>query len=208
MTFMNEFDLKAAEWDNNPMHWDRSRAIVEEIKNRIPLNKNMDALEFGAGTGIASFLLKDNLKEIILMDNSSEMVKIIKGKIETTKVENLKVLNFDLEHDDYTGQKFDLIFSQMVLHHVDDTDSIIGKFGKLLKRGGYLAIADLFPEDGSFHGEGFTGHKGFDPEKLSEILQKHQFKNIAYRPCFTIERKIPDAASKHFEVFLLSAARD
>ncbi len=205
---MNEFDLKAAEWDNNPMHWDRSRAIVKEIKNRIPLNKNMSALEFGAGTGIASFLLKDNLKEIMLMDNSSEMVKIIKGKIETTRVDNLKVLNFDLEHNDYTRKKFDLIFSQMVLHHVDDTDSIIGKFSKLLKNGGYLAIADLFEEDGSFHGEGFTGHKGFDPEKLSAILRDHQFKNIVYRPCFTIERKIPEAETKHFEVFLLSANRD
>ncbi len=205
---MNEFDLKAAEWDNNPMHWDRSRAIVEEIKNRIPLNKNMSALEFGAGTGIASFLLKDNLKEIMLMDNSSEMVKIIKGKIETTKVDNLKVLNFDLEHNDYTRKKFDLIFSQMVLHHVDDTDSIIGKFSKLLNNGGYLAIADLFEEDGSFHGDGFTGHKGFDPEKLSAILRDHQFKNIVYRPCFTIERKIPEAVTKHFEVFLLSAKRN
>jgi len=67
---MNEFDIKAAEWDNNPIHWDRSRAIVEDMIKRIPLNKEMTALEYGAGTGIASFLLKDYLKEITLMDNS------------------------------------------------------------------------------------------------------------------------------------------
>jgi hypothetical protein len=35
---MNEFDIKAAEWDTNPMHWDRSEAIAKEILNRIPLN--------------------------------------------------------------------------------------------------------------------------------------------------------------------------
>jgi hypothetical protein len=28
---MNEFDVKAAEWDNNPMHWARSEAIANEI---------------------------------------------------------------------------------------------------------------------------------------------------------------------------------
>jgi hypothetical protein len=29
---MNEFDIKAAEWDKNPMHWDQSEAIANEIK--------------------------------------------------------------------------------------------------------------------------------------------------------------------------------
>ena len=161
---MNEFDIKAADWDKNPMHWDRSVAIVEEIRRRIPLNRNMTALEYGAGTGIASFLLRDDLKEITMMDNSSEMVRIMKEKIEASNVTNIKVLKFDLEHDDHPAGKFDMIFTQMVLHHVSDIESIIDKFGKMLNAGGFLAIADLYKEDGSFHGEGFSGHNGFDPE--------------------------------------------
>ncbi len=202
---MNEFDVKAAEWDKNPMHWDRSEAIVKAIKNEIPLNNSMTAMEYGAGTGIASFLLSNNLKEITLMDNSSEMVRIMKEKIEASKVSNLRVLNFDLEHNDYAGGKFDLIFTQMVLHHVNDIENIIRKFGMLLNDGGYLAIADLYEEDGSFHGEGFTGHKGFNPEDLSGILRKNRFRNISYRPCFLIEHKISETESKSFEVFLLTA---
>jgi hypothetical protein len=57
---MNEFDIKAADWEKNPMHWERSDAIVDEIIKRIPLNRNMTALACGAGTGIASFLLTAN----------------------------------------------------------------------------------------------------------------------------------------------------
>jgi tRNA (cmo5U34)-methyltransferase len=205
---MNEFDIKAAEWDKNPMHWDRSAAIVEEIRKNIPLNRNMTALEYGAGTGIASFLLRSDLKEITLMDNSSEMVRIMKEKIEESKVSNLKVINFDLEHSDHTEGKFDLIFTQMVLHHVADIDSIIKKFGMLINAGGYLAIADLYKEDGSFHGEGFNGHNGFDPENLSEILRKNRFRNISYRSCFKIERIISETETKQFEVFLLTACRE
>lgn len=34
----------------------------------------MTALEYGAGTGIASFLLKYYLKEITLMDHCAEMI--------------------------------------------------------------------------------------------------------------------------------------
>jgi 2-polyprenyl-3-methyl-5-hydroxy-6-metoxy-1,4-benzoquinol methylase len=205
---MSEFDIKAAEWDKNPMHWERSEAIVKEIRKRIPLNRTMTAMEYGAGTGIASFLLRDDLKEITLMDNSPEMVRIIKEKIDEAKVLNLKVLNFDLERNYYNAGKFDLIFTQMVLHHVADIESIICKFGGLLNAGGLLAIADLYSEDGSFHGEGFTGHKGFDPESLSEIFSKNHFTNIVHRSCFIIDRKITETESKQFEVFLLTANHD
>ena len=202
---MNEFDTKAAGWDDNPMHWDRSRAIADEIKTLIPLSKEWSALEYGAGTGISSFLLKDHLKEITLMDNSAEMVKIMKEKIESSGVKNIKALNFDLEHSDYNGGKFDLIFTQMVLHHVADVASILKRFIELLNPGGYLAIADLYPEDGSFHGEGFEGHKGFDPEKLSSTLREIGFSDISVKKCYVIDKNISETEKKEFDVFLLTA---
>jgi ubiquinone/menaquinone biosynthesis C-methylase UbiE len=203
----NEFDLKAAGWDNNPMHWDRSVAITNNIKELIPLDRKMNALEYGAGTGTSSFLLKDYLKEITLMDSSSEMVRVMNEKIKTTKVKNLKTLNFDLEHSDYSEGRFDLIFTQMVLHHVSDIDSIIRKFFYLINPGGYLAIADLYPEDGSFHGQDFTGHKGFDTEALSNQIKRQGFTNINHRKVFVINKKISESETKQFDVFLLIANR-
>jgi tRNA (cmo5U34)-methyltransferase len=204
---MNEFDAKAAEWDMNPMHYDRSVAIVNEIINRIPLKNDMTGLEYGAGTGIASFLLRDKLKEILLMDNSTEMVRMINQKIDLTKVKNLKVSNFNLESEEYKEGKFDLIFTQMVLHHVNDVDKIIGIFNQLLNSGSYLAIADLYEEDGSFHGDGFTGHKGFNMEWLSGILKKNGFKEVSYKTCFVIDRKISETESKQYEVFLMTGRK-
>ena len=205
---MNEFDIKAAEWDNNPIHWDRSRAIVEEMIKRIPLNTEMTALEYGAGTGIASFLLKDYLKEITLMDNSIEMVKVINQKIKTTDAKNLRALNFDLENTDYSEGRFDLIFTQMVLHHVADIEKVLLRFSKLINPGGYLAIADLYSEDGSFHGEDFTGHRGFDVEILSNQIRKPGFKNVSHRQCFIINKRISDTEIKPFEVFLMIAQQE
>jgi len=60
---MNEFDGKAREWDKDKMHMERSRAIAVEFEKMIPLNNSMRALEYGAGTGILSFLLKDHFNE-------------------------------------------------------------------------------------------------------------------------------------------------
>jgi tRNA (cmo5U34)-methyltransferase len=204
---MNEFDLKAAEWDNNQIIWDRAEAIANEIKRLIPLNKKMKALEFGAGTGVTSFILKDSLKEITLMDNSSEMVKMMDKKISTSGAKNLKTINFNLEKDEFKDAKYDFIFNQMVLHHISDIENIITKFYNLLSPGGFLAIADLYTEDGSFHGEGFTGHKGFDPVELSSLLLKSGFENISQRQCFVIIKKFSDTETKQFDVFLLIAQR-
>src|SRR5664280_2930609 len=204
---MNEFDLKAAGWDQNPIIWERAGAIANEIKRIIPLKKEMTALEFGAGTGVTSFILKDSLKEITLMDNSAEMVKIMKNKIKTSGVKNLTALNFNLEQFDFKNAKFDLIFNQMVLHHITDIKDIIAKFYNLLNPGGYLAIADLYSEDGSFHGEGFTGHNGFDIEKLSASIKKQGFTDISHRKCYTINKKVSETVTKPFDVFLIIAKR-
>jgi tRNA (cmo5U34)-methyltransferase len=203
--YINDFDSRAAEWDNNPMHWDRSEAIAKGILNLIPIKKEMTALEFGAGSGILSFMLKNYFREITMFDNSSEMIRVINGKIEKTKAENLKALNIDLEHSDFNGGGFDLIFTQMVLHHVGDVDIIIKKFYNLLNPGGYIAIADLYAEDGSFHGEGFVGRRGFDIVKLSAQLSKVGFSNISERQCFVINRKISDTETKEFGAFLMIA---
>lgn len=202
---MNEFDIKAREWDQNPMHWDRSRAVTEKLLNAIPVTPAMTALEYGAGTGITGFLLKDHLKEITMMDSSTEMVKIMDEKIRTSGASNLKTVFYDLEKENWKGERFDMIVSQMVLHHVNDIGNIMRKFQLMLNSGGYLAIADLYLEDGSFHGEGFTGHKGFDPEILSAMVRQNGFENVNHQKCFVINKKITDSRTLQFDVFLLTA---
>jgi tRNA (cmo5U34)-methyltransferase len=196
---MNGFDIKAHEWDNNPEHWERSEAVARNLMEMVPLSSKMKALEFGAGTGILSFLLHNCFSEIILMDSSKEMVKVIHEKVTKTKSENLKPLFFDLEHSNYNVRKFDIIFSQMVLHHVNNIEVIFKKFYTMLNIGGYLAIADLYTEDGSFHGADVDVHRGFDPEELTEILKYYRFKNIEHRTCFEIKRE----PEEKFPLFLL-----
>jgi ubiquinone/menaquinone biosynthesis C-methylase UbiE len=71
---MSEFDVKARDWDKDEMHIQRSLAIARGIEKMIPLHSSMKALEYGAGTGILSFILKDRFSEITLMDNSREMI--------------------------------------------------------------------------------------------------------------------------------------
>lgn len=199
---MSEFDSRAREWDKNLMHLERSRAIAIELKKMISLNVSMKALEYGAGTGLMSFLLKDEFAEITLMDNSREMVKVCEEKTEDFKTKHIFPLWFDLEHNDFEG-KFDIIYNQMVLHHVKDFEGILTKFYSLLNPGGYLAIADLFTEDGSFHEVNDNLHLGFEPDILTKTLKQIGFNEINYRTCFEVKKE----SGKVFPVFLLVAKK-
>lgn len=199
---MSEFDARAREWDKDKMHMNRSIAIAAELEKMIPIEPSMKALEYGAGTGILSFLLKDRFAKITLMDNSREMIRVCAEKVEYHKSSHIVPLFHDLEHADFEG-KFDVIYNQMVLHHVVEVDVLLGKFYSLLNSGGYLAIADLFPEDGSFHGPEVNVHLGFSPENLAQTLTEIGFKSIQYQSCFDIVRD----SGRKYPVFLLTAQK-
>jgi ubiquinone/menaquinone biosynthesis C-methylase UbiE len=199
----NHFDKEAQNWDNNLSHIRRTEAIANEILKLVSTNKNLKALEFGAGTGLLSFALKDHFSEIVLMDSSIGMIRAIVEKLALNGINHLRPVFFNLEKDDYNDKTFDFIFSQMALHHVDDIEKLISKFNKLLNAGGAIAIADLFTEDGSFHDFDFTGHKGFDPDYLVEIMRKSGFNEIIYNTCHIIHKIDSNDQVREYPLFLL-----
>ncbi len=199
---MSDFDQHAREWDKNEMHLKRSTAIAASLEKMIPLHFSMKALEFGAGTGLLSFLLKDKFSDITLMDNSREMIRVCEEKVRHYQTGHIHPVCFDLEHSDYDtkGVGFDLIYSQMVFHHVKLIEPVFKKFYAMMNPGGYLAIADLYKEDGSFHDFDKDVHQGFDPAELISLLEKKGFKNGKFETCFEIIRE-PD---RKYPVFLLT----
>ena len=201
---MNEFDLKAAEWDKQQMHRERAEAVAAEIVRQIPLDETMTAMEFGAGTGLLSFMLKDRLKEITLIDNSEGMVKVLNEKLKAEHAVTMKAVKADLEREDLLPGSYDFIYNLMVLHHVGDVETVVKKFNDMLNPGGYLAIADLYREDGSFHGADFSGHKGFDRNDLAQRASDAGFTNISFSSVLSISKSLPP---KDFSVFLMVAEK-
>lgn len=204
---MSHFDDAARNWDNNPIHWERSKAIANVIKSAIPIKSGMKALEYGAGTAILSFILQDQFKEITLMDSSTEMVKVMQEKVVKNGFKHLKPLYFDLEHYNYIEETFDIIYSQMVFHHVENINALLEQFDKILNPGGYLAIADLYTEDGTFHDFNFNGHKGFDPVELAKTISEYNFHTISHNQCYVVKRENPNGTIKEFPIFLLTALK-
>ncbi len=188
---VSSFDEKAYEWDKNSRRVQTAQKIARAIRECIP-EKKYEILDFGSGTGLISYELKDLAKSILGVDTSPKMVKQFNQKSDSAKIRATTQPIVSIEGN------FDLIVSSMAFHHVADIERLVEVLAKKLRDGGYLCVADLCKEDGTFHSDN-TGvcHFGFDEDELISLFEKKGFKKIC--------RKIPQTIRKHraFPIFLL-----
>jgi ubiquinone/menaquinone biosynthesis C-methylase UbiE len=165
-----DFDARAATWDDDPVKVERARAIAAAIEREVPLAPSMAGLEYGCGTGLLGFLLRPRFAELTLADLSDGMLAVAARKIAAAGDAHARVAKLDLLADPLPPDRYDVIFCAMTLHHIRDTDAILRRFRAVLRPGGFLCIADLDAEDGSFHGAGHDVHLGFDRDALVATL--------------------------------------
>ena len=194
------FDQAAATWDGNPTRRAMSAAIAAAIATRVPMSPAWTALEYGCGTATLGFLLADRLHSVVAADISAGMLDQVRQKAAAGGVRNLQPRLLDLTQGAPAGETFDFIFSAMALHHVDDTAALIANFARLLAPGGWVALADLCAEDGSFHPDTVVPHHGFDPVALGRQLAVAGLRTVAWRPVHELERH-----GRRYPVFLLTA---
>jgi ubiquinone/menaquinone biosynthesis C-methylase UbiE len=185
---MTDFDGRAKSWDEVPGRIERAGAVAAAIRAQLAISPKMTAFEYGCGTGLLSFALQAGLGQITLADSSTGMLDVLKDKIAASGFKNMTPLKLDLAVDALPGERFDLIYTLMTLHHIPDTVNILERFHSLLLPGGSLCIADLDKDDGSFHSHepGFDGHNGFDRAELRQILSGAGFTNIRINTCYEI----------------------
>jgi ubiquinone/menaquinone biosynthesis C-methylase UbiE len=197
------FDEKAKHWDENPHIVARAKHVAEGIRAQVPLTRTMAAFEYGCGTGLVSFNLQSDVGHITLADTSTGMLEVLKNKIRAANVTNMAPIQLDLLEDPLPEKHFDLIYTSNTLHHIPDVDTILRKFHTLLNPDGWLCIADLDKEDGSFHGQEFHGHHGFERKVLQHQLADIGFSNISVTTCFTMQRELDDGTTRDFSIFLM-----
>jgi ubiquinone/menaquinone biosynthesis C-methylase UbiE len=201
------FDSKARQWDENPVFRERAEKIAAGICAAVPLSKSMSALDYGSGSGQLSFPLKDELGTITLKDTSAGMLAVAEEKIAAQGVANMRTRLADLTAESLPDERYDLIYSSMTLHHIPDTDTILKTFHDLLNPGGWLCIADLDREDGSFHGIEVDVHHGFDREGLAAKARRAGFAEVAFQTVFEIEKEQQPEGKRTYPVFLMVARR-
>ncbi len=196
------FDKQAATWDDNPTRVQLAGAVASFIIQTVLPNNEFTVLDYGCGTGLVSFLLSSMVKSVCAADISDGMLEQIRKKIKSQNVNNIEALNFDITKSKPLDKKFDLIVSAMAMHHIEEPIAAITKLTALLKSGGWIAIADLYSEDGSFHEQGNALHNGFDPASIAQHLKNLNMISSIYKQIFEIPRN-----ERYYPVFCVCARK-
>ncbi len=195
------FDEKAKDWDADAVINNLSAAVGSAIVEHVPFDARMEVLDFGAGTGLISAHVAPLVNKIVAVDISQAMLEKLAAKPQLRG--KVQILCQDIVAEPLAA-RFDVIMSAMALHHVKDTQALLGVFAAHLKPGGIIALADLDQEDGSFHPPGTEGvfHCGFDRDALQGLLQNSGFTNINF---FTAHTVVKEAGK--YPVFLVVAKK-
>lgn len=184
------------------MRVENARKISAAIWQSVPLDKTMRSLEFGCGTGLISRELFPMLGKILAVDLSSGMIEQLKKRIAEAGIKNIHAQCLDIFKNPPAGP-FDLIFSGMAMHHVPDTDALLKTLTGLLAPGGFIALADLDTEDGTFHGEDAGPvHHGFDRKELI-----HRIRTCGVVETTTITANTMHKTGRDYPVFLLTVRK-
>lgn len=167
---IRHFNEAAATWDENPHRRQLTEAIARSIGSTLPLQPDWRVLEYGCGTAALSFLLASQVREVVAADAAPGMVEQIRRKLTVYPTTKVKPLLLDLTQEAALTERFDLILMAMALHHITDVPELLSRLGSMLADRGWLAIADLQAEDGSFHTPQTVPHNGFAPKALAQSI--------------------------------------
>jgi 2-polyprenyl-3-methyl-5-hydroxy-6-metoxy-1,4-benzoquinol methylase len=203
---MNDFDARARTWDADPQKASRARRVADAIAERVPALSRMNVLEYGSGTGLLGFALRGHVASLTLADSSREMTAVAREKIAAIGANDVTAVQLDLTSDVTWTKRYDLVCTLLTLHHVKDVPALLRRFHALVAPFGYISIADLDEEDGSFHGDGFDGHHGFRRELVVSWLIEAGFRDVDLQTAFDIEKE-GRVGLQRFPVFLATARR-
>jgi SAM-dependent methyltransferase len=178
-------------------YWEKKENLIIEVKNQLPFKdifeninseKKVDsAIEIGGFPGHFSVYLKKKYGyKVTLLDyviHRGIISKLLlKNNIKEEELEIIEGNIFEIN----SNKKFDLVFSNGLIEHFDDTELIIKKHIDFLSDTGKLFIT--LPNFRGFNGwiqrnfdpQNYSKHNisSMDLEKLREICKKNNLKNI------------------------------
>lgn len=202
------FNKHANSWEDQEKS-DLGKRFAEAIYKQLPIEQSWNVVEFGAGTGVVGRRFSERVRTVTLVDPSVEMLKVAQDLCLKEARNNVNTYHSSLqEYSENYSSVADLAIMVMALHHIVDLTSAIQQLEKVVKRDGYIAIIDLYENDGSFHQhlKNFEGHDGFSLKDLTKSFTQLGFEIIYADPIYHGEKNT-DHGTAHYSQFLFIAKK-
>ncbi|WP_019615367.1 class I SAM-dependent DNA methyltransferase [Psychromonas ossibalaenae] len=173
----NEWDEFAEGWDIDASVQEYAVKAFEKLTDVIALD-GLSVFDFGCGTGSLTQLLSPNVKEIVALDGSSEMIK----RLDKKNLSNVSTISGFLtqgviDSDPQLSNQFDLIVASSVCGFLPDYEMTLGLLKGLLKTGGVFVQWDWLSKDES-------SGTGLSEDRVLDTLNANGFIDIRMNKAF------------------------
>lgn len=204
---VERFNTLASEWDSDSSRVFMAQKVARAMLAALSPTGQENALEFGAGTGLGTLLIAPAVAHVTALDSSAAMLGVLRQKCERKQLTQVETVQ-GMVPDQIPDAQYDLIYSSMTMHHVDDVPGLLKKLAAHLRPGGQVALADLDAEDGGFHSDAKgVVHHGFARDTFGSWLRDAGFVDVQFSTAFTAHREPDDGATKEYPIFLAIASK-
>lgn len=203
------FEEKAASWDDDPHRLQRARNVAAAVRAAVPIVGSPVTAELGAGTGMLSRCLADVLGPTTLLDASPAMTAAAAAAIERERLEGWRAVEARLDEKPIPGGPYELVLSQLALHHFGDVPGVLARVADAVVPGGWVALADLDQDSqGAYHAhvKDFHGHHGFRREDMGRWLEDAGFVDVSFTDAGVVGKEV-EGKRQDFTIFLAAARR-
>lgn len=196
------FDEKAFQWDT-PHVLERSAAQARLLCEHWGERDLETALEFGCGTGTVTYALGDRAARFIGYDTSENMLEVYRSKAPSERYTTVSSLA------EIPAASLDVVFTSMVLHHVENVRETLATLAEKLRPGGLLSVLDLDAGSESFHHgvDVQVFHHGFAREEFAKLLQELGFTVLKFETAYEGVKVREDGTENPYRTFLITAEK-
>lgn len=180
------FQRVSSTWDDIRDHFFEARDL-NQIFDRIDFNSTDTVLDLGTGTGFLALHVAPLVGEVIGIDINPQMLETAARNMKKLGRRNVSLLQGAIEDMPIYGRKFDVIFSNLVLHHLSEPYNIFRPITRLMNRDSKFVIVDFKRHTNKKMADDMKDiWLGFDPKTVRKKLIENTFSNV---DIFTIKEK-------------------
>jgi ubiquinone/menaquinone biosynthesis C-methylase UbiE len=124
----------------------------EQMIDRSGIKKGMNVLDLGCGSGAFTTYVARTVGpagKVNALDIQPEMLKQLENKLsrpENKDLNKIKLIRGNAYELPFDDGALDLVYMVTVLQEIPDRNKALAEVKRVLRRGGYLAVTELFPD--------------------------------------------------------------
>lgn len=124
-----------------------NQAFVQRLLELVPEERALTAVDLGTGPGDipVRVCLARRAWHVVGVDASEAMLVYARRRsLQAGVTERIDWVRVDAKHTGLPSHSFDVVFSNSILHHVNDTDAFWTELKRLAKPGAAVLLRDLY----------------------------------------------------------------